>query len=37
MSNAFDLIIQGGAVFTPGGPVEVDVGVRSGRIAAIGD
>ncbi|HCX13917.1 MAG TPA: dihydroorotase [Rhodospirillaceae bacterium] len=37
MSNTFDLIIQGGAVFTPGGPVEVDVGVRSGRIAAIGD
>ncbi|MEQ9448947.1 MAG: amidohydrolase family protein, partial [Rhodospirillaceae bacterium] len=37
MSEAFDFIIHGGAVYVPGGPVETDVGVRAGRIAEIGD
>ncbi len=37
MSESFDLIIHGGAVFVPGGPVEADVGVRAGRVAGIGD
>ncbi|HEX9159713.1 MAG TPA: dihydroorotase [Rhizomicrobium sp.] len=31
-----DLLIRGGTVATPGGMVEADVGVRDGRIAAIG-
>ncbi|NJC34589.1 dihydroorotase [Sphingomonas jejuensis] len=33
----FDLILTGGTVHTPGGPVQAPVGVRDGRIAAIGD
>jgi dihydroorotase len=33
---SFDLIIRGGTVFTPGGPVQGDVGVRDGKIAALG-
>jgi len=32
----FDLIIHGGSVFTPGGPVTTDVGVKNGKIAALG-
>ncbi|NWG52412.1 MAG: dihydroorotase [Hydrogenophilaceae bacterium] len=32
----FDLLIRGGAAFTPGGLVEADIGVTDGRIAAIG-
>ena len=36
-SSPYDLIIHGGSVFTPGGPVNVDVGVRSGKIVALGD
>ncbi len=32
----FDLVIHGGTVFTPGGPVATDVGVKDGKIAAIG-
>jgi len=32
----FDLIIHGGTVFTPGGPVATDVGVKNGKIAALG-
>ena len=32
----FDLVIHGGTVFTPGGPVDADVGVKDGKIAAIG-
>jgi len=32
----FDLVISGGRVMTPGGLVSADVGVRDGRIAAIG-
>ena len=36
-SNRFDLIVKGGSVFTPGGLVEADVGIRGGRFAAIGN
>ncbi|MBL8643904.1 MAG: amidohydrolase family protein, partial [Rhodospirillaceae bacterium] len=32
----FDLVVEGGTVFTPGGPVETDVGITAGRIAAFG-
>ncbi|PTQ10838.1 dihydroorotase [Sphingomonas oleivorans] len=35
MAN-YDLILKNGTVWTPGGPVEADIGVRDGRIAAIG-
>jgi len=33
----FDLVVRGGTVVTPGGAALADVGVREGRIAAIGD
>jgi len=33
---AFDLKLAGGTVHLPGGPAEVDLGVRDGRIAAMG-
>ena len=33
---AFDLLIRGGTVATPGGLAEADIGVRDGRIARIG-
>ncbi len=36
MSETFDLIIQNGTVATPNGIAEGDVGVRRGKIAAIG-
>jgi len=32
----FDLILGGGTVVMPGGPRDADIGVRDGRIAAIG-
>jgi dihydroorotase len=32
----FDLILRGGTVWTPGGPVQCDVGVRDGKVAALG-
>ncbi|MEH3102673.1 MAG: dihydroorotase [Sphingomonas phyllosphaerae] len=32
----YDLLLTGGTVHTPGGPVDADVGVRDGRIVAIG-
>ncbi|SFR95944.1 dihydroorotase [Sphingomonas jatrophae] len=32
----YDLLLKNGTVWTPGGPVETSVGVRGGRIAAIG-
>lgn len=32
----FDLLLKGGRVFTPSGTVEADVGVKDGKIAAIG-
>ncbi|MBC8159042.1 MAG: dihydroorotase [Alphaproteobacteria bacterium] len=37
MSDSFDLIIRRGKVVTPAGVVKTDIGVRGGRIAAIGD
>jgi dihydroorotase len=37
MSEYHDLIIANGRCFTPGGQVDCDIGVRDGRIAAIGD
>ncbi|TPG19951.1 dihydroorotase [Sphingomonas koreensis] len=33
----FDLKLTGGTVHTPGGPVRADVGVRGGKIVAIGE
>ncbi|CAN5236515.1 dihydroorotase [soil metagenome] len=36
MTQTFDLILKNGTVHTPGGAESVDVGVRSGRIVAIG-
>lgn len=32
----YDLVLKNGIVWTPAGPVSADVGVREGRIAAIG-
>ncbi len=32
----YDLIIHGGTVYTPGGPIQTDVGVKDGKIAALG-
>jgi len=37
LSDSFDLIIQGGTLLLPGGPVEADVAVRAGKTVAIGD
>lgn len=37
MSDSFDLVIHGGTVFTPGGPVVTDIGVRAGKTAVIGN
>ncbi len=36
MSETFDLILKGGTVVTPWGTAATDVGVRAGKIAAIG-
>ena len=36
MTETFDFIITGGTLLLPGGPAQTDVGVRAGRIAAIG-
>ena len=36
MTQTFDLILKNGTVHTPGGPVAASIGVRGGRIAAIG-
>lgn len=36
MTESFDLILEGGTVITPGGTAATDVGVRAGKIAAIG-
>ncbi|MGE9115822.1 allantoinase, partial [Escherichia coli] len=32
----FDLLLANGIVHTPGGPIAANVGVRGGKIAAIG-
>ncbi|MBD0274030.1 MAG: dihydroorotase, partial [Acetobacteraceae bacterium] len=34
---SFDLVLRGGALVLPWGVETADVGVRGGRIAAIGD
>src|ERR687889_553618 len=36
MTNSYDMILRGGAVYTPGGLVEADIGVTGGRIVGIG-
>jgi len=36
-SNAYDLVIHSGSVFTPGGAVMIDVGVRGGKIVELGN
>ena len=36
MPQTFDMILKNGTVHTPGGAESVDVGVRGGRIVAIG-
>jgi len=36
MSNAPELVLAGGTVHTPSGPVQADVAVRGGRIVGIG-
>jgi dihydroorotase len=36
MPKAFDLVLRGGTVATPGGLVETDIAVTGGRIAAFG-
>lgn len=36
MTPAFDSVLRGGTCVTPGGRVDADIGVRNGRIAAIG-
>ena len=36
MTKLFDLIVKGGAVYTPGGLANTDVGIRDGRFAAFG-
>ena len=36
MASTFDLILKGGTVVTPGGRAVADVGVREGKIAAVG-
>jgi len=37
MADRFDLVIRGGTCLTPSGRVATDVGVKGGRIAALGD
>ena len=36
MAAAYDLKLTGGTVHTPAGPVRADIGIRGGRIVAIG-
>jgi len=36
VSDSYDLVLAGGQVFTPGGLVTADIGIRDGRFAAIG-
>lgn len=37
MATAFDLVLKSGTIVTPSGAAVADVGVRDGRIAALGD
>jgi dihydroorotase len=36
MADTFDLVLRGGTVFTPAGALALDVGVRGGKIVALG-
>lgn len=36
MATTFDLLLKGGTAITPGGQVQADIGVKNGKIAAIG-
>jgi dihydroorotase len=36
-ASRFDLVLRGGTVWMPGGPVATDIGQRDGRICAFGD
>ena len=35
--GAYDLVIAGGRVVTPSGLVETSLGIKGGKIAALGD
>jgi dihydroorotase len=37
MTDKFDLLLKGGTVITPNGAERIDVGLRQGRIAGLGD
>jgi len=37
LTDSFDLVVAGGIAATPSGLVQVDIGARGGRIAALGD
>ena len=37
MAETYDLIVRGGIAVTPDGRAQADIGVRQGRIAAMGD
>ena len=37
MNEAFDLVLAGGQVFTPGGLVDADLGIAGEKFAALGD
>ena len=37
MAETFELVVRGGTVMTPSGPTATDVGVRGGKVAALGD
>lgn len=37
MAERFDLVVRGGTVVTASGPAVTDVGVRGGKVAALGD
>jgi len=37
MSESFDLVVEGGVCLTPAGRAETDLGIRHGKIAALGD
>ena len=36
MAERFDLVVSGGSVYTPGGLVETDIGIRNGVIVELG-
>jgi dihydroorotase len=36
MSKTFDLILENGTVWTPGGPAEINIGVTGGKIVGLG-